>query len=184
MKSPTREIQPKTWLSPKLVRACIVLLPLISGTALAAGEPGNSSQPEKSACREVTGRFVDIPGADGAIVKDTETGLEWQRCPVGMRWSDCTCVGSASQLTWQQAVSQTAPGGFRLPSIDELNTMKSHNNAVFFFVGYPSPNDGWFWSSTSAADHDALAWHVWFDHGISTSRKGNKSNTGKMRLVR
>jgi len=61
---------------------------------------------------------------DGEIVRDVLTGLEWQRCAVGMTWSaQQGCIGESERFTWNEALPLTADGGFRLPSIEELRTL-------------------------------------------------------------
>lgn len=46
------------------------------------------------------GRFQTVAGTEGAEVKDTITGLVWQRCVLGMRWDGNDCVGTATRYAW------------------------------------------------------------------------------------
>lgn len=65
--------------------------------------------------------------AEGAIVEDGETGLQWMRCAIGQEWNPATssCDGDASQFAWGSALEVTSGlGGFanwRLPTREELS---------------------------------------------------------------
>lgn len=52
----------------------------------------------------IFGRY--LPVEDGWIIRDTETGLEWQRCSVGQTWNpgSRTCDGTALHFLWDDAV--------------------------------------------------------------------------------
>lgn len=84
--------------------------------------------------RQVAGSAVDrslianryqVRGLDGDIIYDTVTGLEWQRCSVGQTWSASTqtCTGNALRFTWDDIRQLTLPGGFRVPTLEELRTL-------------------------------------------------------------
>ena len=120
-------------------------------------------------------RFQEVEGSNGSIVRDSTTGLEWQRCPHGQSWTGSGCSGAAWEGTWEDAVRITAPGGFRLPTIDELKTLVPYDLKVF-------PGDDWFWSSTPGAAHTGSAWYLAF-YGGYIYGYGNDSN-GQARLVR
>lgn len=58
-------------------------------------------------------------------VRDKVTGLVWQRCVVGIAWNGTTCTGTASSLTWvnaldaaRTATASTAPNAtaWRVPN--------------------------------------------------------------------
>ena len=76
----------------------------------------------------IAGRY-EVIGADGGIVRDVVTGLEWQRCPVGQTWNpsenrcDGPVLGPTVYFDWYAAMELTASGGFRLPSLQELQTL-------------------------------------------------------------
>lgn len=40
-------------------------------------------------------RFEAVAGSGGVIVRDNNTGLEWQRCPYGQSWTGSGCSGAA-----------------------------------------------------------------------------------------
>ena len=62
-------------------------------------------------------------------ITDEKTGLEWLRCTVGQRWNGFRCIGVAKMMSWDQAqqaaasASKELGGEWRLPSVDELQTL-------------------------------------------------------------
>ncbi len=81
-----------------------------------------------------------VVGSDCSIVADLVTGLEWQRCSVGLTWNVNIqwCDGPyPSSFTWDQAMTQTAPGGFRLPTLTELSSLVYCPNTGT--IGVPVP---------------------------------------------
>jgi hypothetical protein len=69
----------------------------------------------------------------------------------------------------------TAPGGFRLPTIDELQTLAPYDLNVF-------PGAGLFWSSSSNASYSGNAWYLFFNYAYVYY--GFKSDDFQARLVR
>lgn len=65
----------------------------------------------------------------GTEVKDTRTGLIWQRCVTGEKWNGNTCVGSQIDFSHEEALKfiQLKAKGWRLPTINELLTLSSVN---------------------------------------------------------
>ncbi|WP_165765635.1 DUF1566 domain-containing protein [Burkholderia puraquae] len=64
---------------------------------------------------------------NGAMVKDTRTGLTWMRCSVGQKWDGMDCRGVPERLTLAEAGKRVAEGDvgagqarWRLPTGDEL----------------------------------------------------------------
>ena len=63
------------------------------------------------------------------IIKDSRTGLMWQRCSIGRKWNvqQQTCEGDATKASWLNMVelaSKNRYAGFndwRFPTVDELN---------------------------------------------------------------
>jgi len=74
----------------------------------------------------IFGRYQPI-GTYGEIIRDTVTGLEWQRCSVGQTWNTVTqhCERNGTETRYMRflATRLTAPGGFRLPTLEELMTL-------------------------------------------------------------
>jgi len=112
----------------------------------------------------------------GAVVRHDRTGLDWQRCVVGMEWDGAACSGRAVALTWQEALNEVGDG-WRLPNINELRsiiercrTSPSINRNVF-----PNTPSARFWSASPVAspflwsppDELGDPWRVGFSLGIA-----------------
>ena len=120
-------------------------------------------------------------------VKDTQTGLIWQRCSLGQTWSDTSsCTGTATTYNWTNAL-QTAKNmgnGWRVPNIKELDSLIEQAcyspsiNETYF----PNTQSNWYWSSSPVANRSSYAWVVYFSYGYF----GNGSQYGYayVRLVR
>ncbi|MDY0164271.1 DUF1566 domain-containing protein [Desulfobotulus sp.] len=134
--------------------------------AVQAAQPPSSPPP----------RFQEAEGSNGSIIRDNTTGLEWQRCPYGKGWTGSGCSGRAWRGTWDDAVRVTAPGGFRVPTIDELKTLAPYDQGVF-------PGNYGFWSSSPHAYDTGDAWGLYFDYG-GGARNYYKGNYYQLRLVR
>ena len=122
-------------------------------------------------------RFQEVAGSNGSIIRDNNTGLEWQRCAYGLSWTGSGCSGAAWEGTWEDAVRITAPGGFRLPTIDELKTLHSYDRSIF-----PGAKLNEFWSSSPDANDIHCAWFFNFYDGSVTSY--GKGDRNLVRLVR
>ena len=62
---------------------------------------------------------------DNTEVKDTQTGLIWQRCSLGQTWSGSSCTGTAATYNWANAL-QTAKNmgnNWRVPNVKELDSL-------------------------------------------------------------
>ena len=68
---------------------------------------------------------------DGPIARDYINKLEWMRCSVGQHWEKDTCVGEVLMLSVAEAeeiierVANLEGGGWRLPTVKELQTIVS-----------------------------------------------------------
>ena len=68
---------------------------------------------------------------DGPVARDYVNKLEWMRCSVGQHWEKDTCVGEVLMLSVAEAkeiierVANLEGGGWRLPSVKELQTIVS-----------------------------------------------------------
>ena len=68
---------------------------------------------------------------DGPIARDYINKLEWMRCSVGQHWEKDTCVGEVLMLSVAEAeeiierVAKLEGGGWRLPTVKELQTIVS-----------------------------------------------------------
>ena len=90
-----------------------------SAVALALVAMGLSGAAE-AGCRLVEGkpRFV----ADGAVMHDRLTGLDWRRCAFGTTWDGATCAGERKMvgLDAAEAAAKAEGEGWRVPDVKEL----------------------------------------------------------------
>lgn len=142
-------------------------------------------------------RYEAVAGATpaGSEVRDKVTGLVWQRCVVGMTWNGTTCTGTASSLTWQNALdaartatASTAASGaaaaWRVPNHAELYGLaeRACHNPVINITWFPATPAEWTWSSSPSAYFSDFAWVVYFSFGYDLYE--NKYGAGRARLVR
>jgi uncharacterized repeat protein (TIGR01451 family) len=127
--------------------------------------------------------FID--NKDGTVTHK-KTGLSWQRCSVGQTWTGSSCSGTALKMDWNTAVAtyenKTDCNQWRLPRIDELNTIAEHDafNPAINSAIFPNTPNTTFWSASVDASYPSLAWIVEF--GLGQNYKG--SNNYAVRLVR
>jgi len=117
---------------------------------------------------------------DGTVF-DTNTGLMWQKCPLGLSGADCT-TGTQQQLNWQAALNaandNTGSGytDWRVPNKNELNSLIEYacyspaiNESVFPGLSTVTNATNFFWTSTPFTSYsrseDASAWFVDFNDG-------------------
>jgi len=171
---------------PAMVIAAMLMLPS-HGWALPEDVCTNPAVPRSTPSSDFT-----LIG-DGSMVRHETTGLEWQRCAVGQVWQDNRCNGSASTMTWQQALQAGAElgEGWRLPNINELRsiveecrTTPAINQAVF-----PNTALALFWSASPAVGESARVWGVGFQAGpvgfsAGTDQLLSTQSAFRARLVR
>ncbi|WP_200154933.1 DUF1566 domain-containing protein [Chromatium okenii] len=149
-------------------------------------------------------RYLPL-GDNGEIIRDVRTGLEWQRCSVGQTWNKTTqkCDGDAAMFDWDTAIKQTATGGFRIPTIDELKTLVycssgtpvtigmtadltpcsgTYNQPTIVAWAFPNTPSSWFWSGSPYASTTYGAWRVYFNDGSANGYY--RSYAYSVRLVR
>jgi len=77
------------------------------------------------------------------VVLDIVTGLEWRRCAEGRTWDETnqTCTGDPSGIEWDDAVALAPDGGWRLPTVQELSTLRycSDGDPALFLPGVSGP---------------------------------------------
>jgi hypothetical protein len=182
-----------------------ILLALAAASLISGSARANPCNPRMSRSAPDS-RYQD--NGNGTVT-DRRTGLTWQRCPLGMTWSDGGtpgfrqddhCVASgATALLWQAALQAAsdlnAAGGFagfsdwRLPNAKELASLfetacygPALNDRIF-----PDTPSGTFYSSTPYIQGTTTSSSV---HGCSYARAGSCGPVGKtgtprpVRLVR
>lgn len=144
-------------------------------------------------------RYEAVEGSDpvGGEVRDTVTGLIWQRCVQGMVWDGNTCTGTASTHTWQQALelartaepSSAATGAsatWRLPSHAELSSLAelACTNPAINITWFPATpiSPSWTWSSSPNGGSHGYAWGIDFFDGYVDYFV--RSDANGVRLVR
>lgn len=118
-------------------------------------------------------------------VLDKTGGLIWQRCTVGQSWNGSACIGEPVLYEWQQAVAYaTKQGqGWRLPTLDELNTLVEkacYGPAIneTYFPDTPLSNETW----SGTEEGKEYAAYVTFYNGEAGSN--DKVNPFFVRLVK
>jgi hypothetical protein len=127
--------------------------------------------------------------------QDPDTGLIWQRHCLGQHWQDGQVVGTARVLKWkaaQDAVKKIKGFAWRIPTVDELETMMSNQMtsiteemSVFGKKDQRLVN-GTFWalllSPYTYPYEDYESCVVYFEQGAATSK--GYGNDGCVLLVR
>ncbi len=129
---------------------------------------------------------------DDGTVTDTRTSLMWKRCSEGQNWTGATCSGTATELTWPEAVNAASASDYagysdwRLPNVKELGslvetcrTMPAIN--VTMFPNTPMTPNPSYWTSSPTPGIPS-AWFMGFDLGYSL--RSGRSGRVKQRLVR
>lgn len=114
----------------------------------------------------------------GDTLRDSYTGLQWQRCPLGQEWNGekslCQLKMHQQRLfSWGEALmaaTQSEIAGhndWRLPNKNELDSIVDRactgpaiNESVF-----PDTTFSGFWSSTPARHSEGYAWQIDFATG-------------------
>ncbi|WP_232222191.1 Lcl C-terminal domain-containing protein [Thioalkalivibrio paradoxus] len=146
---------------------------LLAAPLVASADPGDS-------------RYEPI--ADGVVIHDHQTGLQWMRCSLGQSWTGEYCGGRADRFTWDQArdlnTEFAGKDSWRLPTMDELQTLVEYRmfNPAIDPSAFPNTPPSNFWSSSEAAYDAHYAWSVHFANGFSNWR--HKRQRFEARLVR
>lgn len=123
-------------------------------------------------------RYQD--NGDGTVT-DHQLHLVWQRCNVGQVWLQGACHGNAARFNWRAAL-QLETDGWRLPSIEELNSLvvcqdrqqgqkstqkctEHHDGPTIDRRHFPETPEYMHWSATGYKGNYTLAWGLHFDDG-------------------
>lgn len=136
------------------------------------------------------GRYTDQSGAaltaGSTQVKDTVTGLIWQRTVSGTyTWSSSAVAGSAQLYCNQLVIGSQGAGSWRLPNVKELSSLVDvtvSSGSTIDLVAFPGTPANYFWSSTVYQPSPSLAWVVGFNGGYVISN--SVSSTYYARCVR
>jgi hypothetical protein len=113
-----------------------------------------------------TTRFTILPEFNNEAVRDNNTGLVWERAPIGGgTWAEATLEAIQKQVA--------GTTGWRLPSIVELNSLRDPSLPPPSIPSAIFNVNGDFWSATTLADDSSHAWFLSFQMGaIGKSGKG------------
>lgn len=132
---------------------------------------------------------------DGTVTHKP-TNLMWQRCMVGQSWDGKTCVGTATQMSWDNAKALTSTlagkADWRMPTRNELSSLVDYTKTTPPTLNsslFPNDRASNVWSGSPYAGDASYAWYISFNGGSSgyDYRSGNDGyvsyNYG-VRLVR
>ncbi len=119
-------------------------------------------------------------------VKDSQTGLIWQRCSLGQTWSGTSCTGTAATYNWVNTLQTAKNMGndWRVPNVKELDSLveEACYNAAINETYFPNTVSSSYWSSSPVAYASGYAWIVDLDNGNNYNVP--KSYDNYVRLVR
>jgi len=115
------------------------------------------------------------------VVIDTQTGLSWTQTPPTTEMSESDGFAYCAQLT-------TAGGGWRLPSVGELQSIidETRDAPAMDPIAFPgTPISDFFWSQSGYENFEGFGWAVSFLYGITTihSQSGD-SQSGALGWIR
>lgn len=125
---------------------------------------------------------------DGSEVQDNNTGLIWQRCTVGYKWSGSTCeIVDYSEKNSHRGIAMNEAkrlgDNYRIPNIKELQSLVEeacYSPAINQNI-FPMTLPKIYMSSTLSLEY--IVFGVNFDSGASSAFK-SPSMSGVFRLVR
>ncbi len=120
---------------------------------------------------------------DGPLARDYINKLEWIRCSVGQHWENEACVGEVLMLSVPEALevaqrmSNLEGGGWRLPTVKELQTIVSKvenrpedTEPNIDSETFPNTFSGPYWSSDQSFYSKRYQWSVNFFTGQRYNR--------------
>ncbi|WP_233078325.1 DUF1566 domain-containing protein [Rheinheimera soli] len=117
---------------------------------------------------------------DGTVL-DTTTKLMWSRCLVGQSWdsSSRSCTGTAQQLDWPEALTESKRStlaGFstwRLPNAKEVLTLieRSCVDPAINLTAFPASNSENMWTGTTVVNEPDRAWAIAMYSGKNNTKE-------------
>ncbi len=157
------------------------------------------SYSEAQSCQEDSIKASNSPGRfntqENQTVIDTFSGLEWQKCAVGLKGDNCES-GQAALYTWGDALKfvhesyaaessvKSSEPDWRLPTIKELASLSELQcaNPAIDETYFPNTPSAHTWTSSPYKFYPHYSWYVNFqDGGFSYGDRTDKKN---IRLVR
>ncbi|MCL2447353.1 MAG: DUF1566 domain-containing protein [Polyangiaceae bacterium] len=134
--------------------------------------------------RCVRGGSPDMPAnrytfPSSGVVTDTKTGLSWAQSASDTEMTEPAAVMYCGSLS-------TAGGGWRLPSLGELQSIvdESRSDPALDATAFPgAPSTDYYWSQSGYAPFDGFGWMVSFLYGL-TSVSNQGLQVGWVRCVR
>jgi hypothetical protein len=148
----------KAWFDALLpMSAAVAVGCLLSPGSHSAASRRTDCDTSTYALSSPTSRFED--GRDGTVT-DKQSKLMWMRCAIGQNWSQGTCAGQSSALTWAdaaQAAKDINKSGklfysdWRLPQLPELASISERQckSPRINLEIFPGTAPDFFWSATS-----------------------------------
>lgn len=146
------------------------------------------AKPISNACVDAEPRYHHLRNRfepQGDTVREKETGLVWQRCSLGQRWTGTRCAGEVRMMTGHEALA-LRQDGWRLPTEDELRRL-SHPvcmNPAIDRAAFPDTPGVRYWTGSLyhyAAGPPALRYH---NFAVGDSHWDGHDHLGAVRLVR
>lgn len=152
----------RTVLSQSMTVFCLLCL---SNTSFAQMCSASEQRLTPDSRYEVLGSF------NGHEVLDLQTNLVWQRCSIGQRWDGKRCKGKPVSMSWSEAkaAAKSLGSGYRLPTIEELQTLTDRTcyNAAMNERIFPNTQPDAYWSASPSLTKFGYAWYVDFYYGMT-----------------
>ncbi len=122
-------------------------------------------------------RWLETTSGSDPVVEDLLTGLVWARAiaQANLLWKDA--LSFCASLSWGDRTD------WRLPDINELESLITYGAAPEHTSTFPDLTDDYFWSSTTNAKDIAGAWTVEFRYGIVRPDMKKDENINGIRTV-